>query len=273
MSTATITPSSTRASAAVREQRPAPAPIPFSRILGVELRKMFDTRSGFWLMASIVITSGVATVLTVLLSDRDELTFDSFAASVGSPMSVILPVVGVLAVTSEWSQRTTLTTFTLVPSRSRVIAAKLTNTLLIGAVSMVLALGVGAAGNLVSSAITGDTPVWDIPAWTFAQIVLANELGMLFGFALGLLFRNSPAAIVGYFAVNLVLPGISEALASSQQWWADNAGWFELNQTRFLLFDSSLSGQEWLQLGVTSGIWILLPLLVGLRLVMRSEVK
>ena len=215
MSTATITPPSVDGPAAVtrRRERDVPAPIPFGRILGVELRKMFDTRSGFWLMASIVITSGIATVLTVLLSDRDGLTFDSFAASVGSPMSIILPIIGVLAVTSEWSQRTALTTFTLVPSRGRVIAAKLVDTLVIGAVSMVIALGVGAVGNLVNSAITGNDAVWDIPAWTFAQIVLANELGMLLGFALGLLFRSSPAAIVGYFVVNLVLPGISSALA------------------------------------------------------------
>jgi ABC-2 type transport system permease protein len=270
MSTTTL---AAPATTAVPRKREVPEPIPFTRILGVEMRKMFDTRAGFWLMASIVITSAIATVVTVLVGDRDELSFDSFAASIGSPMSIVLPLVGVLAVSSEWSQRTALTSFTLVPSRGRVIAAKLVNVLVIGAVSMVVALGVGAVGNLVSSAITGNDAVWDIPAWNFAQIVLANELGMLVGFALGLLFRNSPAAIVGYFVFSLVLPGLSEALASAQDWWADNAGWFDLNQTRFLLFDSELTNQEWVQLAITSGIWVLLPLAVGLRLVMRSEVK
>ena len=39
----------------------APARIPLTRVVGVELRKMFDTRSGFWLMASIVITAVLAT--------------------------------------------------------------------------------------------------------------------------------------------------------------------------------------------------------------------
>jgi len=275
MTTATMTPATIDGSAPATRprERAVPDAIPFTRILGVELRKMFDTRAGFWLMASIVIASVIATALTIILGNRDDLTFDSFAASVGSPMSIVLPMVGVLAVTSEWSQRTALTTFTLVPSRGRVIGAKLVNVLIIGAVSMLVALGVGAVGNLVTSAITGIDPVWDIPAWTFAQIVLANELGMLLGFALGLLFRNSPAAIVGYFVVNLVLPGLSGALASSQEWWMDNAGWFDLNQTRFLLFDSSLSNQEWVQLGLTSMPWIVLPLAVGLRLVMRSEVK
>jgi len=253
--------------------RPAPTPTPFRRVVGVELRKMFDTRSGFWLMASIVIASVITTTLTVLLGDRDSLTFDSFAAAVGSPMSIVLPVIGVLAVTSEWSQRTSLTTFTLVPSRPRVLGAKLLNTLAIGALGMVIALGVGAIGNLVASAITGVDAQWDISATTFAQIVLANELGMLLGFALGLLLRNSPAAIVGYFVTALVLPGLTSALASTQQWWADNGAWFDLNQTRFLLFDSTLTGQEWAQLGVTSALWIALPLLIGLRLVLRSEVK
>ncbi|MFC5729669.1 MULTISPECIES: ABC transporter permease subunit [Nocardioides] len=259
--------------AASARTRPTPAPIPFRRVLEVELRKMFDTRSGFWLMASIVIASAIATVVTVTLGDRGSLTFDSFAASVGSPMSIVLPIIGVLAVTSEWSQRTALTTFTLVPGRGRVILAKLVNVLMVGVVSMLIALGVGALGNLVNAAITGDDPVWDIAASTFAQIVLANELGMLLGFALGLLMRSSPAAIVGYFVVNLVLPGLSGALAASQEWWADNAGWFDINQTRFLLFDSTLTGQEWTQLAVTSLIWIGLPFAIGLRLVMRSEVK
>ncbi|PVG81423.1 ABC transporter permease [Nocardioides gansuensis] len=270
MSTLTLDPT---VATQARPPRAEPAPIPFRRVLLVELRKMFDTRSGFWLMASIVVASVIATALTVLLGDRETLSFDSFAAAVGSPMSIVLPIIGVLAVTSEWSQRTALTTFTLVPSRPRVIGAKAVNVLAIGALSMLVALAIGALGNLVTAAITGNEAVWDITAGTFSQIVLANELGMMLGFALGLLLRSSPAAVVGYFVVNLVLPGLSSALASSQQWWAENAGWFDLNATRFLLFDSTLTTQEWTQLAITSGLWIVLPLAIGLRLVLRSEVK
>ena len=33
--------------------------VPLSRIVKVELRKMFDTRSGFWLMASIGILAAL----------------------------------------------------------------------------------------------------------------------------------------------------------------------------------------------------------------------
>ena len=46
----------------IRVHRTRPSqPIPLTRVTAVELRKMFDTRAGFWLMASIVITALLAT--------------------------------------------------------------------------------------------------------------------------------------------------------------------------------------------------------------------
>src|SRR5690606_2675792 len=84
------------------------APIPTSSLLGVEARKMFNTRSGFWLMASIGITATLATIATIIFAPDDELTFEAFATAVGFPMTVILPMVAALAVSSEWSQRSAL---------------------------------------------------------------------------------------------------------------------------------------------------------------------
>ena len=54
---------------------------------------MFDTRSGFWLMASIVITSVLATGAVILFAPDDELTYSTFAAAIGFPMAVILPMI------------------------------------------------------------------------------------------------------------------------------------------------------------------------------------
>ena len=63
-------------------------------------------------------------------------------------MVVILPIVAILSVTSEWSQRTGLSTFTLVPHRGRVLAAKAAAALVVAVVSMALAFAVGAIGNV-----------------------------------------------------------------------------------------------------------------------------
>src|SRR5699024_938910 len=189
------------------------------------LQKMFNTRSGFWLMAGIVILAVLATAATIIFAPAEGLSYGTFSGAIGTPMAVILPIVAILSVTSEWSQRSALTTFTLVPSRQRIIGAKLLLTVLVGLVSMLIAMGVGALGNIVGPAIAGVETTWDYDLRALSQVVLANEIGMLMGFMLGALFRSSAAAIVGYFVYYMVLPTISGALAASQEWYADNAGW------------------------------------------------
>jgi ABC-type transport system involved in multi-copper enzyme maturation permease subunit len=249
------------------------APIPMTRVLAVELRKMFDTRAGFWMLASIGILSLLATAGVILFAPESEQTYETFATAFGFPMAVILPMIAVLSVTGEWSQRTALTTFTLVPSRGRVIAAKAIGAGLVGVVSMAVAGLIGALGNVVGTAISGVPTTWNVSLPEFSMIVLANVLGMAVGFMLGVLFRSSPGAIVGYFVFSLVLPGISGALASAQQWYRDAMPWFDFNYAQSALFNGLPSAEEWAHLGVAALIWLVVPLAIGLRLVLRAEVK
>src|SRR4029079_14330741 len=100
------------------------APIPLSRIVSIELRKSFDTRTGFWLVAGIGIASVLATVGVVLFAAPAQMTYSTFTLAIRFPLAVILPMIACLSVTGEWSQRTGLTTFTLVPHRGRVVVAK-----------------------------------------------------------------------------------------------------------------------------------------------------
>jgi ABC-2 type transport system permease protein len=253
--------------------RPRIEPIPMSRVIAVELRKMFDTRSGFWLLASIGIASVLATGATILFAPEDAQTYEAFATAVGFPMAVILPMIAILAVTSEWSQRSGLTTFTLVPSRGRVIAAKAIGAAGIGVVSMFVALGVGALGNVVGTALSGAPTTWNIQPMEFANIVLANVLGMAVGFMLGVLIRNSAAAIVGYFVYSLVLPTMFAMLAAFQDWFRDLQPWVDFNFAQTRLFDADLTAEHWAQLGVSGLFWLVLPLTIGLLMLRRSEVK
>jgi len=248
-------------------------PIPFSRLLKVELRKMFDTRSGFRLMAGIVILAIIATGATMIFGHRSTLEYGKFAAAVGIPTTVILPVLGALAVSSEWGQRTALTTFTLVPSRARVILAKLLVVIAVGIASVATAFAVAVLGNLLNAAIAGITPVWNVSFGEILKIVLADGIGMLMGFMLGALFRSSAAAVVGYFVYELVLPGISGALASAQPWWHHNAAWFDLRTATIPLYDHGMTAHQWAQLSVSTLIWLVIPLAIAMRLVLRSEVK
>jgi hypothetical protein len=253
--------------------RAAERPVPWPRLVGVELRKMFDTRSGFWLMASIVITAVVATGAVILFAPDDQIRYGVFASAFGYPMTVILPIVAILSVTSEWSQRSGLSTFTLVPRRGRVIAAKAVTAVLVGAVAVPLAFGIGAVGNVIGAALVGADQVWDISFPHALSIVLANVLGVLMGFTLGVIIRSSAGAIVAYFVYALVLPTLAGLLAATQQWFRDAQPWVDFYYAHTTLYAELPSAEQWWQLAVSGTIWLAMPLAIGIALTLRSEVK
>lgn len=267
------TPATTtgQAATAIRIDRSAPR-IPMTRLVRVELRKMFDTRSGFWLMTSMAVLALIATVAVIVFADAGSITYEAFGTAVGVPMGVLLPIMAILAVTGEWSQRTGLTTFTLVPARGRVIGAKGIIAVAVGIVSMLLALAIGAVGNIVGSLIRGTDMVWDASAGDIGLIVFANVLGLMIGFMLGVLIRNSPGAIVGYFVYNFVIPGIFGALAAAQGWFDTLRPWVDFQFSQGMLFNDP-TGHDWATLAVSGVIWLVIPLVIGVRMVMRAEIK
>ena len=249
------------------------APIPLSRVVRVELRKMFDTRSGFWLIASIAITGLIATIATVAFAPDKDLTYYNFAKAIGYPITVILPMVALLSITSEWSQRSGLTTFTYVPSRRRVVYAKTLSAVIVAIGSMLFAFAVGAVGNVVGSTIAGTPTVWDLSVGHGLTIVLGNLISLSIGTMLGMLLRSSAGGLVMYFVLVLLVPNLSGLLAASQDWYHDLQPWVDLPYAQTYLFEGMHTGAQWAHVATTVALWIVLPGYFGLRRVMRSEVK
>lgn len=250
-----------------------PVGIPLGRIITTELRKMLDTRSGFWTMAGIAIVAVMTTGMVILFAEDADLTYRTFTNAIGVPMSLILPIIAILSVTAEWSQRSGLTTFTLVPHRSRVIAAKLIAAVAVVVVATPVTFAIGAAGNVAGTAIAGVDPVWDLTAGNLLSIGLANVLGMLVGFMLGVVVRSSAGALAAYFIYQFLLPTLALILAAKQDWFHDLQPWVDFDFATGALLEGALSSQQWTQLAVTGLIWLVVPLAVGLRLVVRAEVK
>jgi len=246
--------------------------IPFTRLVAVELRKMFDTRAGAGLMSSIVLLAVTASVLLVAVAPDDAVTYPSFAQAIGFPLAIVLPLVAILSVTGEWSQRSAMTTFTLVPRRGRVVAAKGVCAVGVGAVSMALGFGIAAVATLVGSAVVGTDPVWGVPVEQHLMIVLANVIGVAMGFVIGLLTRSSPVAVVTYFLYSFLLPTLTGVLAAYQDWFAEVRDWVDLQWMTSTLFEGGLTGTDWLQLGTSGALWLLLPLALGSWLTLRAEV-
>ena len=162
----------------------------------------------------------IATIATIAFAPDEDLTYYTFAKAVGFPITVILPMVALLSITSEWSQRSGLTTFTYVPSRRRVIGAKTLSSVVVAVASMLFAFVVGAVGNVVGSAIAGTPTVWDLSVGHAAdhragQPGLACSIGTM----LGMLLRSSAGGLVAYFVLVLLVPNLSGLLAASQDWF------------------------------------------------------
>ncbi len=250
-----------------------PRPIPLARIVGVEVRKSFDTRSGFWLLAGIGIAALLTSGAVIAWAPASQLAHSEFCLAIGVPMTVILPIIAVVSVTAEWSQRSGLTTFTLAPHRGRVLLAKALAAILVGLAASAVAFTVGAIGNLAGATIAGVPAVWDQSLTDVGCFALGNTLLLLLGFTLGALIRSSPGAIVAYMVYAFVAPGLLALLAFSQAWFDDARPWVDPKYHQDALLRGGLTGEQWTQLAVTTAIWLALPLTAAIVKLIRSEVK
>lgn len=242
---------------------------PLARLTAVEVRKLVDTRAGRWLLAVIVLGCVLMATVQLLVNEPERRRFDEFFLGSLLPIGLLLPVLGILTVTSEWSQRTAQTTFALVPSRGRVLAAKL----LAGTVATVASIGASLAVAAVANVIalgTGGDGGWGIAAVGIGNATVVQLLNVIMGLAFGMALLNTPLAIVGFFVVPTVwtiLGGMVDALATA-------AEWLDFGVTMLpLLSAETLTAQEWAQVGTTTLVWVVLPLVVGTTRVLRSEVS
>ena len=242
--------------------------ISVARLVPVELRKLADTRSGMWLLIVIALAS-VATGLILLLAAPDaEQTFAGFFTFAQLPAGILLPVLGILSMTSEWSQRTALTTFTLVPQRGKVIGAKLIAAVVIAVLATASTALFAGVFNLLASATGGDA-AWTIGWQLVLQCLTLQVLFVLMGAGFGALLQNSPLAIVGFFA----LPMVWTILGSTISALRDAAGWLDINTTTTALTEATMTSGQWGRLGVSAAVWVLVPLIAGTVRVLRREVS
>jgi ABC-2 type transport system permease protein len=239
-----------------------PAP-PFERLVRVELRKTADTRAGFWLLLTLGLMVAGAAVIYLLAAEPQDLSFEDLLRVVQFPINALLPVLGILLVTSEWSQRTALTTFTLVPVRPRVVAAKAGAVVVLVVAAMVVSVLAAAITNAA-----GGHP-WTLGPETLGELFLFQLSALLGGFAFGLALQSSAPAIVLYYIAPTLVSIVVEIVHSIR----DAAAWIDLGQTTTPIADGSASGQEWAQFGTSAAVWILVPLAIGLWRLSRSEMK
>jgi ABC-type transport system involved in multi-copper enzyme maturation permease subunit len=263
--TATQTPTLTQTPAPT--ERAALSPIPFGRLVHTELRKLTDTRAGRWLLATLLAATPIVAAVMVFTMGTKDLNYAKFVDYTSTPEKLLLPILGILTVTSEWSQRTGLVTFVLEPERGRVLRAKVVAALGLGVGMSVLMLATSAVGNVLGQAVRGGSGSWSFAAPVSGEVTLVLISWLLLGIAVGMALLITAAAIL----VAVVVPNMFSGFFGSGS--KSTTAWFDLNQAQSPLYSHDITGKGWIQLLVASALWIGVPMVIGVLRVRRTEVK
>src|SRR4051812_44038380 len=235
------------------------------RLVAVELRKMVDTRAGFWLQVAMVVLTAIVVVVRLLVGEAADHTFQSVLDVGMQPAAILLPDLGILLVTSEWSQRTALITFVLVPGRSRVLGAKLIASLVLAVAMLGMSLAVVVVGVLVLS--PGAEATWSDAAPLIGQSAVYLTAGTVAGVGFGAMLLASAPAIVLRFA----LPTAWMAVVSLPV-FSDVAPWVDDARALGQMTEGVMSTTQWAHAGTSLVLWMVVPVLIGTWRIARREI-
>jgi ABC-2 type transport system permease protein len=190
----------------------------FAQVARMEWIKLRSLRSTWWALA-VTVAGAIGVAGAVGVNTRDAAADLTNNALAGIALGLLVTgVLGVLAMTGEYSSGTIRVTLAAIPNRPLVLAAK-------AAVFGAVALAVGEAAALIAFFVGGAALPNRVPAPTLGQpgVLRAVALGGagycligLFGLGLGAVVRHTPGAIAvlvgGVYVLAQLVAGLAPAV-------------------------------------------------------------
>jgi len=224
------------------DKTPTSALAGFGRALAAEWRKLWAVRAT---AATLISLPFIALIFSWLFSDggargyaglspADQAAFDPTAISLQSHLmaQMVVGILGVLAITTEYSTGMIATTTIAVPRRGVLFATKAVVitavTLLAGTLTALLSFGLG---QFIIGHYAAPTAGLSDPHVVRAVLGMGLYLALtaLLGLAVGTLLRSSAAALGTIVTAVLILPALSQNLPESTadliaRYWPNLAG-------------------------------------------------
>lgn len=192
------------------------------RLIRAEILKLRTTQVWFWLLMATIAVSGLLIVAQIAPSDgvrRADQVPDMFASS--STVDIVVFVLGVLAVTTEFRYQTITPAVLQTPSRWAIVTAKMITYAIVGViyalVAVVTQLAVAVpwlnAKNVDVEFGNGD--VQHSIIGVFAVVALYGIVGL----GVGALLRNQIVAVVVGLLFLLVLENVTLAIPGVRHAW------------------------------------------------------
>lgn len=238
----------------------------FRGVLGTEWIKMRSVRSTMWtLLTTAVVGVGLGAIVTSAQAARFDTrslasrqSFDPTRSSLAGFLfaQLAVGVLGVLIISAEYSTGTIRATFSAIPRRPLVLAAK---ALLFGVVVLVVGEVVAFVAFFVGQSIlSGHTPTASLSDASVLRAVFSAGLYLvvlgLFALGLAAIIRHTAASISAFVGSLFVLPIIADVLPSS---FSDDVSRFLPQQIGTVMMTAHYHGPD------TFGPWTSFLLLCG----------
>jgi ABC-2 type transport system permease protein len=178
-----------------------------------ELRKMRSTRTNLGLLAGMIALILLFVLLNGLVARKPELAdLDNqySVLSAGTAASLFAGLIGVMAITSEFRHGSIRSTFVVTPHRTRVVAAKVLASLLMGVLFGLAAIGLSfglgyaiLAARDVPLALSTSDILWLVLG---TPVMTASWAALGVGF--GAVIRNQVFAVIGLIVWTMVIDNL-----------------------------------------------------------------
>jgi ABC-2 type transport system permease protein len=248
-------------------------PLVPTNLLRSEWAKLRSVRSTYWSVGLVVVAIvGYGAINSASHTSPQGAGFDPISTALTGVLfaQLAIAVLGVLAITSEYSTGMIRSTFAAAPQRHAVIGAKMG---VVGTIGFLAGAASGLIAFLAGQAILGSNGVSLTSPGALRSIVgVGLYLGLLgvLAVALGTVIRSSTGAIAAVVAVLLLLPAVLLALPVSLRdsvikFMPGNAG-----QAIFATSKDASSLSPWAGLAVFT-VYVAVAIAISLILVRRRD--
>lgn len=166
----------------------------------IDLRSYLDTRG-----AAIMLTLSVLALVAfaalggliqpyVMPEGTSDVEFTFIVMSL--PLSLIIPVITVLIMAGEWSDRSIQNTFLQRPGRLAVLGSKAIASVVVSVVLMALSVGLAAAATWIGGELMGEGAVFSSFRSLLTTQLLTVASTLVFALAMGVLLQSTVVSLV-----------------------------------------------------------------------------
>jgi ABC-2 type transport system permease protein len=239
-------------------------------LVRVEIRKLLDTRASLWIQA-IVLLLCLAVTAAAFALPAEARSVQTFASYIGAVISLLMPVIAILSLTSEWANGSVVTSAVLIPRRWRTVGAKFVALTLFATAWTVVAFALASAATAIAAGTIDNTDqLWNLTTRDVFTFWLGIVLSTIMGAAFGAVFMDPAIGIVVYLVLPVAWTVVGQLVESA----ADLAQWLDSSITYSHLLDGSMdAARDWWEVAASTAVWVLVPLVIGLVRLARREVK